>query len=501
MTRWWQSPIAIAAAAIGATVPLWFVRLPPLIDLLGHMGRYHVQLNLAANPLLRANWDYHWRLVGNLGCDLLMEGLGRTFGVERGAVILAAFIPALMIFAMARLARGAHGHVPATAWAAFPFAMSYCWQYGLVNYWLGVALALLAASAFGPRSVAQPRGAGRLRSLVLLAGTSLMLWVAHVYGWALFAILIAARRAGAMPVRRWPALVPDLLPLAAPVALMVALGYGQPKAETLAWGQFGYKALALLWTLRDQWQWLDLGSLIAATLLICVGFRSKSFAVDRGLALASLGVFVALMVLPYQLLGSAYADARLWPVVYIVALLAIRPAETANAGLSGALAASAALVFAVRIAATTIGFQSYDQAFARHLAAFDTVPRGARVAVFTQFTCSPPWRRPRLEHLDGIAMLRRDLFTNGQWDVPGAQSLVAKGALGTPYNADPSQLVRTRACHRDLRPVLLNRIKGFPRDRFDYVWVTGFVPSTLPRYAGLVPMFADEATILYRVEK
>jgi len=217
--------------------------------------------------------------------------------------------------------------------------------------------------------------------------------------------------------------------------------------------------------------------------------------------LASLGVFVALMVLPYQLLGSAYADARLWPVVYIVALLAIRPAETANAGLSCARAASVALVFAVRIAATPIGFQAYDQAFARHLAAFDMVPRGARVAVFTQFTRLPPWRRPRLEHLDGIAMLRRDLFTNGQWDVPGAQSLVAKGALGTPYNADPSQLVRTRACDTDPRPELLNRIKGFPRDRFDYVWVTGFVPSTLPRYAGLVPMFADEATILYRVEK
>ena len=84
MTRWWQSRGAVAAAALASTVPLWFVRLPPLIDLLGHMGRYHIQLHIADSPALAANWAFRWQWIGNLGGDLLIEPLGRLFGVERG---------------------------------------------------------------------------------------------------------------------------------------------------------------------------------------------------------------------------------------------------------------------------------------------------------------------------------------------------------------------------------------------------------------------------------
>ena len=492
MTQWWQSRRAVAAAALAATIPLWFVTLPPLIDLLGHMGRYHVQLNLAGNAALVANWDYHWRLIGNLGSDVLMEPLGRVFGIERGAVVLSGLILVLMISGMARLAKAAHGVLPATAWAAFPFAMAYPWQYGLVNYWLGVALAFHAAAWMWPM-------APTARRAVLFGVISLILWTVHIYGWAVFVVLIGARALADRPVRDWPRMVPALLPLGLPLLLMAALSYGTAgaAAATLGWFEFGYKALALTWTLRDQNQWLDMGCLVVAVLLIYAGLRSSAFAVDKGLGFGALCLLIALLALPYQLFGSAYADARLWPVVFIVALLAIRPVE-ASGRLAAGLALAAALVFGIRIAATTAGFQAYDATYARHLKALDLMPRGSRVAVFTEFPCEVPWRRPRLDHLDGIAIVRRDVFTNGQWDVPGAQQLVPLAARGTRYNSDPSQLVM--GCG-DLRPALAARIADFPRDRFDQVWLIGYRPETLPRYAGLTPLFADDRTILYRIEK
>ena len=492
MNRWWASNWAVAAAALAATIPLWFVQLPPLIDLLGHMGRYHIQLNLHDNPALQANWDYHWRLIGNLGSDLLMEPLGRIFGVERGAVVLAGLILVLMISGMARLARAAHGSLPATAWAAFPFAMAYPWQYGLVNYWLGIALALHAAAWVWPMPATGKRA-------VLLGLVSLALWVAHIYGWAVFVILIGARTIATNALRDWPRALLQLLPLGLPLLAMAALSYGTAgsAAATLGWFEFGYKALALTWTLRDQNQWFDIGCLVGAALLIYAGLRSRAFVIDASLGIAALFLLIALLVLPYQFLGSAYADARLWPVVFIVALLAIRPVQ-ANGKLVAGLAVAAALVFGVRIAATTVGFQAYNAAYARHLKALDLMPRGARVAVFVEFPCDVPWRRPRLDHLDGIAIVRRDVFTNAQWDVPGAQLLVPLAAKGTRYNSDPSQLLM--GCD-DLRPALAARIVDFPRDRFDYVWVIGYRPETLPRYAELMPLFADDRTILYRIEK
>jgi hypothetical protein len=495
MHEWWAKRWAIALIALAATVPLWFVQLPPLIDLLGHMGRYHIQLNLATSTVLQANWAYQWSLIGNLGCDLLMEVLGRLFGVERGAVIMSALLIVLGITGMVRLAKAAHGKIPATVWAAFPFAMSYCWQYGLVNYWLGVTCALHAAAFFYRTDRAKQ---GALDSL-LLGVTAVLLWIVHIYGWGIFCVLIWAKRGDDRSWRDYIVSLLKMAPLGAPLLIMLVLRYGSHgQAETMGWHALDYKMLALTWTLRDQVEWFDMACLALSIALIFFGFTSRWFERDRALGRAALTLLVALFVMPYQLFGSAYADARLWPVVFIVALLAFRPAATAPARLAPAIALGAAAIFAVRIALTTIGFQTYDRDMARHLQALDQIPRGSHVAVFVEFPSYVPWRRPRLEHMDGIAIVRRDVFTNSQWEVPGAQLLIPLGAKGTRYNADPSQYIMGPG---DLRPKLKKRLEAFPRDKFDFVWLIGYRPETLPRYAGLTPLFADDRTILYRIEK
>ena len=305
MSTWWESRWAVAAAALAATIPLWFVTLPPLIDLLGHMGRYHVQLNLHDNPALQANWDYHWRLIGNLGSDLLMEPLGRVFGVERGSVILAGLILAVMISGMTRLARAAHGSLPATAWAAFPFAMAYPWQYGLVNYWLGVALALHAAAWVWPVEATWRRA-------VLLGLLSPLLWVAHIYGWAVFAVLIGAQALANATRTTWRRLPLQLWPLAAPLVPMLVLGYGaRGTQETYGWFMWARKVGALLFTLRDQWQPLDIATLASAGVLIYATFRSRYLRFDRALGIAAVVLLLAVAIIPFQLLGSAFADGRL----------------------------------------------------------------------------------------------------------------------------------------------------------------------------------------------
>lgn len=500
IAKWWASGWGIAVIAIAATVPLWFVQLPPLIDLLGHMGRYHIQLNIATNAVLQANWAYQWSLIGNLGGDLLMEVLGRVFGVERGAVVMSGLILVLAITGMARLAKAAHGTIPATAWAAFPFAMAYPWQYGLVNYWLGVASALHAAAFFYRPGRAAPDGKVPpwVIDSVLLGATAILLWIVHIYGWGIFCVLIWAQRGD---YRSWRALVVSLLkmaPMGVPLLIMLAQRYGSDsQAVTLGWFALDYKALAFTWTLRDQHKLFDLSCLALSFLLIVVGFFSRWFERAWSLGRAAFALLAALAVIPYQLFGSAYADARLWPVVFILALLALRPSAKADARFASVLALGAAAVFVARIAVTTVGFQIYDRDYKRHLQALDHVPRGAHVAVFVKLD-DDPWRRLRLDHMDGIAIVRRDVFTNAQWEVPGAQLLTPLGATGTRFNADPSQYIKGRG---DLRPRLLRRLAMFPRDKFDYVWIIGFRPETLPRYVGLTALFADDRTVLYRIER
>ncbi|WP_456676291.1 hypothetical protein [Bradyrhizobium sp. RDM12] len=124
-----------------STVPFWFVRTPPLVDFLAHIGRYHVELHLADSPALQQNWDFHWQLVGNLGVELLIAALAPMLGLERAAWLIALALPLLMISAIGRVSRALHGELTPFAIAAAWFAMSYPFQLGFVNYWLGCALA------------------------------------------------------------------------------------------------------------------------------------------------------------------------------------------------------------------------------------------------------------------------------------------------------------------------------------------------------------------------
>src|SRR5947209_7343466 len=100
---WWNSRFVVPGLMLLSTLPFWFVRTPPLMDFLAHIGRYHVQLHLTDSPALQQNWDFHWHLVGNLGVELLIAPLARMFGFERAVWLIALALAPLMIWGIARI--------------------------------------------------------------------------------------------------------------------------------------------------------------------------------------------------------------------------------------------------------------------------------------------------------------------------------------------------------------------------------------------------------------
>ena len=67
-------------AAILVCVPLLWPAVPPLTDVPGHIGRYRVMLVGSTLPL--SQWyHFHWRLIGNLGVDLIVAALAPGLGL------------------------------------------------------------------------------------------------------------------------------------------------------------------------------------------------------------------------------------------------------------------------------------------------------------------------------------------------------------------------------------------------------------------------------------
>ena len=103
-----------------------------------------------------------------------------------------------------------------------------------------------------------------------------------------------------------------------------------------------------------------------------------------------------------------------------------------------------------------------------------------------------------MDHLGGLAVVRRDAFTNDNWDMPGAQLLTLRYRAGA-FSEDPSQMVEAPGCKFRGRLNLAEAIATFPRDRFDFVWLIDAVPDNWPQDAGLRMIWHSASGALYRV--
>src|SRR5438270_13746728 len=134
--RWWKSRLSRGLVVFATMLRLLYPPVPPLVDLLGHMGRYRVELDLDHSPFLQLYYNYHWAAIGNLGVDLLIIPLGKLLGLEPAVKLIVLMIPPMTAAGFFWVAREVHGRVPPTAFFALPFITGYPFLFGFVNFTL-----------------------------------------------------------------------------------------------------------------------------------------------------------------------------------------------------------------------------------------------------------------------------------------------------------------------------------------------------------------------------
>jgi hypothetical protein len=211
------------------------------------------------------------------------------------------------------------------------------------------------------------------------------------------------------------------------------------------------------------------------------------------LALVALAAFLAL---PRRLLGGSYVDMRMAGIALALGLCAIRMRAEESGG-AVAIAGFSAGFFLIRIITTTIALGMFAQGQARALAVVDAIPRGAAVLVIVNEPCGITWASDRLEHVDGIAIARRDIFDNGQWGIAGQQLVTPRHLDAEPYRVDPSQLAYPRSCQPDTTQLPI-AIRGFNRGLFDYVWTMDF-PSRSALAPDVRRVWSNRVSTLYKV--
>ncbi len=508
--RWWETRPTHILLILCAAIPLLWPTVPPLTDLPGHIGRYAVQLDRATSPTLQAWYGFEWRLIGNLGVDMLVQLFAPLFGLEPSVKAIAIAIPMLQVAGFLAVAHEVHGRVPATALFALPLAYAYPFQFGFLNFSLAMALAFLAL-AFWLRLARMGRLWLRATMFVPL---SILLWACHLYGWASFGVLagsaelIRQRQAGKTWVQSAGATFVTCLVLTLPIIIMLASPDGQTgSGPTQDWFNWSAKQTWLILALRDRWMGFDIASVglmisiivASAALFILKSVRRDNPIHVAALALPALLFALLFILMPRIIFGSAYADMRMVPIALATALLSIRPLDWANRTFVQLLALTGLSFFAARIAGTTVSFIRYDQSIGRELVAISHIPRQARLITFVGRPCKEDWSVHRLDHLPGLALARRHAFANDQWDLAGAQLLSVKYEEAGKFDNDPSQFVTERKCERFDRMWFTRAIQTFPRGAFDYLWVVGAPDDPAVDLSGLQPIWQQGRSSLYRI--
>ncbi len=513
--RWWQTRWFVLFATLMATVPLLWPDIPPLVDLPGHMGRYRVQLVYDQVPWLREWYDFRWQLMGNLGVDLLVFPMAKIFGLELGVKLIVIAIPAMTVAGFLMIAREVHGRIPATALFALPLAYAFPFHFGFVNFALSMGMAMLA---FGWWLRLGRLGKFQFRSLVFIP-LSVIIWITHTFGWGILGVLAFSaelirqhdlRRNRALPWHRdlvggW--LAPfffagvQCLVMALPAVLMVIWRGGEHvSGQTFDWFNWRAKTLWVTQVFRDRWQLFDLASVGVIFLLMLKAVRDPNIQYSRNLGLSALLLLLVYLFLPRVVFGSAYADMRMVPFLIAIAILAIRPKPGLSMRGATLVAALGLAFFLARIGATTASFALYDKAYDRELKALDHVPVGARLVSFVGETCYNEWAMTRLQHVPGLALERRLAYTNDQWSMAGGQLMTVRYRAAKRFAHDPSELVTNVQCPREWWRPIARSLALFPRDAFDYVWLIR-PPAYDKRYEqGLIPVWRDGPSVLYRVD-
>lgn len=487
-------PVALAVCFL-LTLPFFFVRIPPLTDLPGHMGNAAVAA-YAGDPVFAGRMSFHWHLIPNLGTDLIVSALRRLFGITLSYWIVAASLPFLLAAGIIMVARTINPHgAAATPWALI-FVYSFPLNDGFLNYMLGVALCLISFSAWIRLDQRQRLREGCWWIIMPL------LFLCHVVAGCLLVLLIACRELDLARRRnQMNRLLVRVRPLLSSVVILLI--WRLTSRSFVGTNRFSIPAKinALAMLLRDQNLLLDVGSLLLALAVFIVGWR-RGARPHHAVAAALLGLILLFIVTPAVLSNSDYADERLLPVIPMLAF-ATQDWSRVDPWLSRLVALSGMSLLLVRLAFTTAGFAAYSDSYSMELHALDHIPEHSRLIVLNNRDCNAVrhWRGNRLDHIAELAIVYRRSWTNSEWDVDGGHLLQIHYRPSPHFYDDPSEYVWPSECGGIARrhPTMLDALSTIPYEGVDYLWL---VDARLPlgyRAPRLALRWSEGNSALYAV--
>jgi hypothetical protein len=393
-----------------SAIPVFSTVLPPILDYPNHLARMSILAADGGSAVLNQFYAVHWAPLPNLALDLIVPPLTALMPLALAGKLFLVLVLALMAGGAVALNRVLHGRWSYWSLGVFLLLYNRILLWGFLNYLFGLGLALCGLALW----LGMARRPAWQR-VVLSSVLALAVYFSHISAFGIYALALAGIEAG-------PALVllrtGDGRRLAARLAIagvqfivpaaIILLSWRGAATGTIAYGNYGRK-VDLLFSIFDNYnRGFDVAcfALFAALLLALAAWRRLGLApAMRGPLLLVTSAYLAL---PSQMLSGAGADHRMAIAIFLIILAGSAP-RWPSPRVALATGAALLLLFAVRLGMVEVYWIQSDAVYQADLAALDSLPRGAKLAVAWPGSAIEVTRAPEL-HLPTLAIARREAF-------------------------------------------------------------------------------------------
>ncbi|MDP2354554.1 MAG: hypothetical protein Q8M31_00620 [Beijerinckiaceae bacterium] len=407
---------AYFALLVLMTLPALFL-IPRSADLVNHWARLTILAMPASDPL-NTYYRVEWGALPNLGIDLIYIALAPLLSAEtvaRLAFILSFWLPALGVWALHRV----WAQTPSPTILIAP-VLSYnlVTTVGLVNYGLGIGIALIALAWWAAH---ERRRISYDLSIVNVIAVAL--FFCHLLALAAFCVIFGLLEA---TPRRGESLKPAFLralqsPLYVAVALALVWSMRQmPSGYELTGDKFWIFVAPFFSGLPLDLQWgVGLAALILALFLV------RLVVIAEPARFAVFGFFVIAVGMPSSMGTANLIDARLVVLWAYFALAATVVRVPNSKHLAGVVSVSAFAFAFARTALLIPAWSAYNQDIVEMRTAFSVIPPGSSVLAVAPPNC----RNPNLnfeENLSTFAVIDRRSQVNTLFAGQGMQPVHAR---------------------------------------------------------------------------
>jgi hypothetical protein len=406
---WW---CVVSIEMVFLVIPVFLIDYPPMMDLPNHLARLYILSTHDADPVLSNFWHSNWHIVPNLAIDLVGPPLiNLTSVVFTSHLILIAIIFLTMAGAIT-LHRTLFGH--RSYWPLLCGLLVYnaIFLAGFLNYLLGVGIALFAASAW----VSKAPFLQRHRVLTSIA-FSFVLFFCHIMALAFYLVFIGCWQLGRAIEEQltFEKMTNNLLTLLPAAVFSVVLYLYQVRwaPHHLYWSSIKAKTIYCFIPFLNYSLPLDVVTAVLCVSALALMFHRGALELPTSIKIFLLVSFVIFLLCPQHAGGGSLLDARLPPLIGIVAIAGSRPRNIAlRAERVIAIAATVILVARLTVVGAVWTAARRDLQDLQSLETY--IPQGARILAVSaeDETQSDELREIALRsvHLPGIWVIDRKVF-------------------------------------------------------------------------------------------